>query len=108
MDIYTAGLADATFILWYVFVSSSPWRKAALKVIEAATHGYIVVSSMKARQSYAVEQAEVAIPEPKGNELPAFESMLLDAFDSVISENLRIVNDYGRFLPILLIKSRFF
>lgn len=95
MDVYTAGLADATFILWYVFVSSSPWRKAALKVVEVATHGYIVVSSMKARQSYAVEHAEIAIPEPKWNELPSFEDMLLDAFDSVISvADDKVVTDF--------------
>ena len=95
MDIHTAGLADGTFILWYVFVSSSKWRKAAVKAVEAAQHEYVIVSSIKARQTYSIEPAEEPIPEPKWASLPPFEQMLMDAFDSIISVvDDKVVLDY--------------
>jgi len=95
MDIHTAGLADGTFILWYVFVSSSKWRKAAVKAVEAARHDYIIVTSIKARQTYAIEPADQAIPEPKWASLPSFEQMLNDAFDSCIQDiNDDVVRHY--------------
>jgi hypothetical protein len=85
MDIHTAALADGTFILWYVFVSASKWRKAAVKAVEAARRAWVIVTSIKARQTYAIEPAVDEIPAPKWESLPAFEQMLRDAFDSTIN-----------------------
>ena len=95
MDIHTAGLADGTFILWYVFVSSSKWRKAAVKAVEAARLEYVIVTSIKARQTYSIELADQAIAEPKWVSLPPFEQMLDDAFDSCIRDaNDKVVTNY--------------
>jgi hypothetical protein len=95
MDIHTAGCADGTFFLWYVFVSSSKWRKAAVKAIDAARQDYVIVSSIKARQTYAIEPADQVIPEPKWASLPAFEQMLMDAFDSNVNvADDKVVLDY--------------
>ena len=95
MDIHTAGCADGTFFLWYVFVSSSKWRKAADKAVDEARREYVIVSSIKARQTYSVEIADQPIPEPKWQSLPYFEQMLMDAFDSNINVAAdKIVLDY--------------
>jgi len=95
MDIHTAGCADGTFFLWYVFVSSSKWRKAAIKSVQEAERKYVIVSSIKARQTYSVEIADQPIPEPKWASLPSFEDMLMDAFDSNISvADDKVVTDY--------------
>lgn len=95
MDIHTAGCADGTFFLWYVFVSSSKWRKAAVKAVEAARQEYVIVSSIKARQTYSIEPADQLIPEPKWASLPSFEQMLMDAFDSNINvADDKVVLDY--------------
>ncbi len=85
MDIHTAGCADGTFFLWYIFVSSSRWHKAAMKAIQAAGHEYVIISSIKARQTYRVEPADEPIPEPRWQSLPSFEQLLSDAFDSTIT-----------------------
>jgi hypothetical protein len=89
MDIRTAGCADGTFFLWYVFVSSSKWRKAANKAVDEAKRGYVIVSCVKARQTYNVEMADQPIAEPKWQSLPSFEQMLMDAFDS----NINVADD---------------
>jgi len=95
MDIHTAGCADGTFFLWYVFVSSSKWRKAAVKAVDAARHEYVIVSSIKARQTYAIEPADQLIPEPKWASLPSFEQLLMDAFDSNVNvADDKVVLDY--------------
>jgi len=95
MDIHTAGCADGTFFLWYVFVSSSKWRKAANKAVDEAKREYVIVSSIKARQTYSVEIADQPIPEPKWGSLPSFENMLMDAFDSNVSvADDKVVTDY--------------
>lgn len=95
MDIHTTGCADGTFILWYVFVSSSKWRKAAIKAIQEAQRGYVIVSSVKARQTYRVEIADQPIPEPNWASLPSFEQLLMDAFDSSINvADDKIITDY--------------
>jgi hypothetical protein len=85
MNIFTTGVADGTFILWYVFVSASKWYKAAMKTVELAKHHYGIVSSIKARQTYSFETATEPIPEPKWHSLPPFEQLLVGAFDSVVS-----------------------
>jgi hypothetical protein len=95
MDVHTAGLADGTFILWFVFVSSSKWRKGAVKAVEAAKREYVIVRCIMARQSYSIEPADQAIPEPQWATLPPFDQMLMDAFDSTISvADDKIVTDY--------------
>jgi len=95
MDIHTAGCADGTFFLWYVFVSSSKWRKAAVKAVDAARQNYVIVSSIKARQTYAIEPADQVVPEPKWAALPSFEQMLMDAFDSNVNvADDKVVVDY--------------
>jgi len=85
MDVHTTGLADGTFILWFVFVSGSPWRKSAEKVIQAAALQFGIVGSIPVRQTYTWEPATDPIPEPKWASLPEFESLLLGAFDSVVN-----------------------
>jgi hypothetical protein len=85
MDIHTAALADGTFILWYVFVSNSKWRKGAVKAVEAAGRAWVIVTSIMARQTYAIEAAEEPIPNPKWETLPPFQQMLLNAFDSLVN-----------------------
>ena len=95
MDIHTAGCADGTFFLWHVFVSSSKWRKAAVKAVQAAQRDYVIVSSIKARQTYRVEIADQPIPEPNWASLPSFEQLLMDAFDSNINvADDKVVTDY--------------
>ena len=85
MDVHTAGLADGTFFLWYVFESASPWFKAAQKTIDMASRNYGIVSSIKSRQTYSFESAMEAIPEPKWESLPTFDQLLLGAFESTVS-----------------------
>lgn len=97
MDIHAAGCADGTFFLWYVFVSASKWRKAANKAIEEARRQYVIVSSLKRRQTYKVEIADEPIPEPRWSSLPPFDQLLMDAFDSRISvADDKIITDYMR------------
>jgi hypothetical protein len=95
MDVHTAALADGTYILWYIFVSASKWRKAAVKAVDAARRAWVIVTSIKARQTYAIETANELIPAPKWESLPDFQQMLLDAFDSsvTVADN-KVVNDY--------------
>lgn len=95
MDVHTAALADGTFILWYVNVSTSKWRKAAVKSVDAARRAWVIITSIKARQTYAIEPAEDVIPAPKWDSLPAFEQMLLNAFDSSVNvADDKVINDY--------------
>jgi hypothetical protein len=95
MDVHTAGLADCTFVLWVVYVSASKWRKAAVKAVDAARHEYIIVTAIKARQTYSIEPADKPIPEPKWSSLPSFDRMLMDAFDSTIHvADDKVVLDY--------------
>jgi hypothetical protein len=95
MDIHTTGCADGTFILWHVYVSASRWRKAAVKAVDAARNEYVIVSSIKARQTYLVEATDQLIPEPKWSSLPSFDQMLIDAFDSTIHvADDKVVLDY--------------
>jgi hypothetical protein len=95
MDIHTAGLADGTFILWFVYVSASRWCKAANKAVETAKREYVIVSSIKQRQTYSVEPATEPIPEPRWAALPSFDQMLMDAFDSTVHvADDKVVLDY--------------
>jgi len=95
MDVHSAALADGTFILWYVFVSASKWRKAAVKAVDAARREWVIVTSVKARQTYAIEPADEVIPTPKWESLPDFQQMLLGAFDSSVTvADDKVVNDY--------------
>jgi hypothetical protein len=95
MDVHTAGCADGTFFLWFVYVSSSKWRKAAVKAVEAARREFVIIDSIKVRQTYSIEPADQPIPEPKWASLPSFEQMLVDAFDSNINvADDKIVLDY--------------
>jgi hypothetical protein len=95
MDIHTAGAADGTFFLWYVFESASPWFKAAQKTVDLARRNYGIVSSIKSRQTYSFEIANEAIPEPKWDSLPPFEQLLLGGFDSTVSvADDKVVRDF--------------
>ena len=95
MDVYTTGVADGTFFLWYVFESASPWYKAAQKTVDMARRNYGIVSSIKSRQTYSFEIANDAIPEPKWDALPDFEQLLLGAFDSTVSvADDKVVRDF--------------
>ena len=92
MDVYTAGVADGTFFLWFLFESASPWFKAA---VDLARRNYGVVSSIKQRQTYSFEVATEAIPEPKWESLPPFEQLLLGAFDSTVSvADDKVITDF--------------
>jgi hypothetical protein len=84
MDVHTAGLADGSFLLWYVFVSASPWRKSAEKVVEAAALNFGIVDTIRQRQTYTWEPACDPIAEPKWASLPDFESLLMGAYDNII------------------------
>jgi len=95
MDVYTTGVADGTFFLWYIFESASPWYKAAQKTVDMARRNYGIVSSIKSRQTYSFEIATDAIPEPKWESLPPFEQLLLGAFDSTVSvADDKVVRDF--------------
>ena len=84
-DCHVMGVADGTFFIWKINVSDSKWRKAAIKVLEASKSGFIVIQTLRSKQTYAVEPAPDPIPEPRWSSLPQFDSMLNDAFDSVVS-----------------------
>ena len=84
MDVSLAAVADGTFFLWIAFVNATPWRKAALKTIEAARRGWVIISSIVARSTYAIERATTPIDEPSWANLPPFDDLLQDAFDSII------------------------
>jgi hypothetical protein len=95
VNIFTTGVADGTFILWYIFVSASKWYKAAMKTVELAKHHYGMVSSIKARQTYSFETATEPILDPKWSSLPSFEQLLVGAFDSVVSvADDKVVRDF--------------
>jgi hypothetical protein len=95
MNVFTTGSADGTYFLWFVYVSSSKWYKAAMRTVELARSSFGIVSSIKARQTYSFETATTAIPEPRWSTLPAFEQLLLGAFDSAVSvADDRVVNDF--------------
>jgi hypothetical protein len=97
LDIHTTGCADGTFFLWWVPVSASKWYKAAKKAVDAARRDYVIVSSIKARQTYSIESVDEPIPEPKWASLPTFEQLLMDAFDSTINvADDKMVLDYMR------------
>jgi hypothetical protein len=84
IDIYTAGLADASFLLWTVGVSASKWRKGAVAAINEAMDGYVLVEAYKPRSTYLITQCEEDIPAPKFETLGSFESLLDQAFDGTI------------------------
>ena len=84
IDIYTAGLADASFLLWTVGVSASKWRKGAVAAINEAMDGYVLVEAYKPRSTYLITQCEEDIPAPKFETLGSFESLLEQAFDGTI------------------------
>ena len=95
VDIFTAGAADGSFFLWWVPVSSSQWRKGALKAVEAARQRYCIVEAFKQAQTYSIEMATEPIPDPDWAKLPTLEQMMLDAFDSTVSvADDKIVRDY--------------
>lgn len=95
MNIYTAAVADGSFILWYIFVSASKWYKAAEKTVDMARRNWGIVSSIKQRQTYSFELATEVIAEPKWDSLPPFEQLLIGAFDSVVSVvEDKIVQDF--------------
>lgn len=85
IDIYTAGLADGSFLLWTVAVSASKWRKGAVAALMAAMDGYVLVEAFKPRSTYLITQCEEDIPAPKFETLGSFESLLEQAFDGVIT-----------------------
>jgi len=94
-NIFTAALADRTFILWTVNQSASKWYKAAMRAVEAATQEFVLVEAVKARSTYMVEPSDGTVPEPKWESLPTFEALLEGAFDSsIIGPNDEVVARY--------------
>jgi hypothetical protein len=94
-NIFTAALADGTFILWTVNQSATKWYKAALRAVEAATKEFVLVEAIKARSTYMIEPSDGTVPEPRWDSLPAFEALLENAFDSIITQaNDETVNRY--------------
>lgn len=85
IDIFTAGAADGSFFLWHVAVTSHVSRKGALKAVEAARSRYVLVEWFKPASTYTIEPATEAIPEPRWETLPSLESMMNDAFDSIVT-----------------------
>lgn len=85
IDLFATAAADGTFFLWWVPVSSSQWRKGALKAVEAAKQRWVIVEALKSAQTYSIEPATDPIPEPKWTTLPTLEQMMLDAFDSIVT-----------------------
>jgi hypothetical protein len=95
IDLYVAGAANGDFFIWWVPVSASQWRKGALKAVEAAKHRFVNIRARKSVQSYTIEYATEAIPEPLWNSLPPLDQMLNDAFESTISvADDRVVLNY--------------
>jgi hypothetical protein len=95
IDIFAAGAADGSFFLWYVPVSSSQWRKGALKAVEAARQRYVIVESFKAASTYTIEPATEPIPDPRWETLPSLEKMMMDAFDSIVSvADDKVIRDF--------------
>jgi hypothetical protein len=95
IDIFTAGAADGSFFLWYVPVSGHVSRKGALKAVDAARNRYVLVEWFKQASTYTIEPATDAIPEPKWETLPSLESMMNDAFDSLVSvADDKVVRDF--------------
>jgi len=94
-NIFTAALADGTFILWTVNQSATKWYKAAMRAVEAASREFVLVEAMKARSTYMIEPSDGTIPEPKWDVLPPFEGLLEGAFDStIIGANDEVVSRY--------------
>ncbi len=95
IDLFVAGAADGSFFIWFVPVTSHVSRKGALKAVEAARGRYVLVEWFRQASTYTIEPATEAIPEPKWETLPSLESMMLDAFDSVVSvADDKVVRDY--------------
>jgi hypothetical protein len=95
IDIYAAGGADGTFFLWFINVTSHSSRKGAIKAVETARSRYIIVEWLKSAATYTIEPATEAIPLPKWESLPTLETMMLDAFESVVSvADDKVVTDY--------------
>ena len=84
MDIHTAGLADGTFILWFVYVSASRWCKAANKAVETAKREYVIVSSINSARPTASSPNGADPRAKRWASLPSFDQMLMDAFDSTV------------------------
>jgi hypothetical protein len=94
-NIFTAALADGTFILWTVNQSATKWYKAAMRAVEAATREFVLVEALKARSTYLIEPSDGTVPEPKWDVLPSFETLLDGAFDStIIGANDEVVSRY--------------
>jgi hypothetical protein len=95
IDIFVAGAADGSFFLWYVPVTSHVSRKGALKAVEAARSRYVLVEWFRQASTYTIEPATEAIPEPKWESPPSLESMMNDAFDSIVSvADDKVVRDF--------------
>jgi hypothetical protein len=84
VNVFTAALADGSFILWIVNQSATKWYKAAMRAVEAASREWVLVEAMKARSTYLIEPSDGTVPEPKWETLPTFEALLDGAFDSTI------------------------
>ena len=94
-NVFTAALADGTFILWTVNQSATKWYKAAMRAVEAATREFVLVEALKARSTYLIEPSDGTVPEPKWDGLPSFEALLEGAFDStIIGANDEVVSRY--------------
>jgi hypothetical protein len=95
MDVYTAALADGSFLLWQIYQSASKWCNAAQKAVQAAMNGWVLVEALKSRSTYLITPAEFAIPAPKWDKLPEFDVMLMDAFASTIYRaDDEVINKY--------------
>jgi hypothetical protein len=84
IDVFAAAYADGTFFLWYVNVSTSQWRKSAIRVIQHAQEKWITVYSDQVHNQYRTEEADVVIPDPKWEKLGPFEKALEGAFEGTI------------------------
>jgi len=94
-NVFTAALADGSFILWTVNQSATKWYKAAMRAVEAASREFVLVEAVKARSTYMVEPSDGTVPEPKWETLPPFEKLLEGAFDSeIIGPNDEVVVRY--------------
>ena len=94
-NVFTAALADGSFILWTINQSATKWFKAAMRAMEAATHEFVLVEAVKARSTYMIEPSDGTVPEPKWETLPTFEALLEGAFDStIIGANDEVVARY--------------
>jgi hypothetical protein len=94
-NIFTAALADNSFILWYINQSATKWYKAAMRAVEAASREWVLVEALKARSTYLIEPSDGTVPEPRWETLPTFEALLEGAFDSTLfGPNDEVVSRY--------------